>query len=74
MMVRPDGRFEIVARSGVIMISDNGILGPYKLQGHSIYPGIADLPTRNLEDPVIWYSGACIISWSIAGATARHSC
>ena len=57
MMIRPDGRYEIVARSGVIMISADGILGPYKLQGHSIYPGIPDLPTRNLEDPVIWYSG-----------------
>jgi hypothetical protein len=57
MMVRPDGRFEIVARSGAIMISTNGVLGPYKLQGRSIYPGIPGLPTRNLEDPAIWYSG-----------------
>ena len=57
VMVRPDGDFEIVARSGAIWISKNGILGPYKLQGHSIYPGLPGLPTRNLEDPVIWYSG-----------------
>ena len=57
MMVRRDGRFEIVARSGAIMISADGILGPYKLQGHSIYPTMPTLPTRNLEDPVIWYSG-----------------
>jgi hypothetical protein len=57
VMVRPDGRFEIVARSGAIMISTEGILGPYKLQGASIYPNIPDLPRRNLEDPVIWYSG-----------------
>jgi hypothetical protein len=57
MMVRPDGDFEIVARSGAIMISKNGVLGPYKLQGHSIYPGMPGLPTHNLEDPVIWYSG-----------------
>ena len=56
VMLRPDGKFEIVPRSGAIMISD-GILGPYKLQGGSIYPGIPGLPTRNLEDPVIWYSG-----------------
>ena len=57
MMVRRDGGFEIVARSGAIMISTNGILGPYKLQGRSIYPDIPGLPTRNLEDPVVWYSG-----------------
>lgn len=57
VMLRPDRKFEIVARSGAIMISSEGILGPYKLQGSSIYPGIPGLPTRNLEDPVIWYSG-----------------
>ena len=57
MMVRPDGGFEIVARSGAIMISTNGILGPYKLQGRSIYADMPGLPRRNLEDPVVWYSG-----------------
>jgi len=57
VMLRPDGKFEIVPRSGVIMISDQGILGPYQLQGGSIYAGLPGLPTRNLEDPVIWYSG-----------------
>ena len=57
LMVRPDGGFEIVARSGEIMISTNGILGPYKLQEPSIYPGMAGLPKHNLEDPVIWFSG-----------------
>ena len=56
VLLRPDGRFEIVPRSGAIMISSDGILGPYKLQGPSIYPGMPGLPTRNLEDPVIWYS------------------
>jgi len=57
VMVRPDGAFEIVPRSGAIWISTNGILGPYKIQGPSIYRSMPDLPTRNLEDPVIWYSG-----------------
>jgi hypothetical protein len=57
MMVRPDGGFEIVARSGAIMIGKNGILGPYKLQGRSIYSNMPGLPARNLEDPVVWYSG-----------------
>ena len=57
VMLRPDGKFEIVPRSGAIMISAQGILGPYKLQGGSIYSSIPGLPTRNLEDPAIWYSG-----------------
>jgi len=57
VMLRPDGKFEIVARSGAIMISEGGVLGPYKLQGPSIYAGMPGLPTRDLEDPVIWYSG-----------------
>jgi len=44
LMLRPDGRFEIVPRSGAIMISSEGILGPYKLQGGSVYPSIPGLP------------------------------
>ena len=60
IMVRPDGGFEIVPRSGAILISKTGILGPYTVQGPSIYPDIAGLPQhslRNLEDPVVWFSG-----------------
>jgi hypothetical protein len=57
IMVRPDGAFEIVPRSGAILISTNGILGPYTVQGPSVYPKVAGLPLRNLEDPVVWYSG-----------------
>jgi hypothetical protein len=57
VMLRPDGRFQIVPRSGAVLISSDGILGPYKMQGPSVYAGMAGLPTRNLEDPAIWYSG-----------------
>ncbi len=60
IMVRPDGDFEIVPRSGAILISKNGVLGPYVVQGPSVYPKIAGLPQHdlhNLEDPVVWYSG-----------------
>jgi hypothetical protein len=46
-----------VARSGAIWISKDGILGPYTVQGPSVYPTVAGLPLRNLEDPVVWYSG-----------------
>jgi hypothetical protein len=60
IMVRPDGGFEIVPRSGAILISKTGILGPYTVQGPSIYPSVAGLPQDSLgdfEDPVLWYSG-----------------
>lgn len=60
LIERIDGRFEIVARSGQILISRNGILGPYEIQGDSIYRDMPGLPQDNLdklEDPVIWFSG-----------------
>ena len=68
-MVRPDGNFMIVARSGAIWISKDGILGPYTVQGPSVYPQVAGLPLRNLEDPVVWYSGGLyhivVNGWSV---------
>lgn len=59
VMLRPDGKFEIVPQLGAIMISSDGILGPYKIQGPSVYQGIMPEGTAmgNLEDPVVWYSG-----------------
>ncbi len=67
-MARPDGAFEIVPRSGAILISKEGILGPYVVQGPSVYPAVAGLPLTNLEDPVVWYSGGLyhivVNSWS----------
>jgi hypothetical protein len=66
-VLRPDGRFMIVQRSGVIMIADT-ITGPYKSQGPGIYPEVKGLPLINLEDPVAWYSGGLyhivVNSWS----------
>lgn len=66
--LRPDGDFMIVARSGAIWISKSGILGPYVVQGPSIYPKVAGLPLKNLEDPVVWFSGGLyhivVNSWS----------
>ncbi len=68
VMLRPDGDFQIVPRSGQILISKDGILGPYRAQGPSIYPGIAGLEQRDLEDPVVWFSGGryhiVVNSWS----------
>ncbi len=57
IMVRPDGDFMIVPRSGAILISKEGVLGPYTVQGPSVYPKVAGLPLRDLEDPVVWHSG-----------------
>ena len=60
ILPRPNGDFEMFGRPGVVMISTNGVLGPYVAQGPSIYPGIAGMPQhslQNLEDPVIWFSG-----------------
>lgn len=60
IMVRPDGAFQIVPRSGAILISKTGILGPYTVQGPSIYPTASGMPQHdlgNLEDPVVWFSG-----------------
>jgi len=68
VMIRPDGEFEIVPRSGAILISKSGILGPYTVQGPSVYPKVTGLPLTHLEDPVVWYSGGLyhivVNSWS----------
>ena len=69
IMVRPDGNFEIVQRSGLVLISTDGVMGPYAVQGPSVYPKTIDgQPVRNLEDPVVWFSGGLyhivVNSWS----------
>ena len=60
ILLRPDENYEMFGRPGIVMLSTNGVLGPYVAQGPSIYPGIAGMPQhdrQNLEDPTIWYSG-----------------
>jgi len=68
VILRPDGDFMLVPRSGQIFLSKTGILGPYHVQGPSIYPQIEGLEQRNLEDPCLWYSGGryhiVVNSWS----------
>ncbi|MBN2532507.1 MAG: hypothetical protein JXB88_06420 [Spirochaetales bacterium] len=56
IMYRPDGRYMAVPRSGVIALSNNNVLGTYVVQGTSAYSQ-AGVPSGNLEDPVVWYSG-----------------
>lgn len=60
IMLRPDGAYQIVPRSGQILISRSGILGPYVVMGDSVYRGLAGVPQRDMrayEDPVVWFSG-----------------
>ncbi|MBV8072897.1 MAG: glycoside hydrolase family protein [Acidobacteriaceae bacterium] len=60
LILRPDGRYEIVQRSGQILISRDNVLGPYEVEGDSIYRSLPGLPQdhlERLEDPVIWFSG-----------------
>jgi hypothetical protein len=69
IMVRPDGGFEIVQRSGLVLISTNSVMGPYTVQGPSVYPTTIDgRRVANLEDPVVWFSGGLyhivVNSWS----------
>lgn len=66
-MLRPDGQYMAVQRSGQIMLSD-AMTGPYVIRGPSIYPRVEGLTLENLEDPVVWYSGGLyhivVNSWS----------
>lgn len=60
VMLRPDGAYQIVPRSGQVLISTTGILGPYRVMGDSVYQGLAGIPQRDMrafEDPVVWFSG-----------------
>ena len=70
-MLRPDGQYMIVQRSGQIMLASE-IVGPYVVQGPPIYKAIKDLPLEHLEDPAVWYSGGLyhivVNSWKMRKA------
>jgi hypothetical protein len=72
-VLRPDGKYIIVQRSGVILLAKD-IAGPYEVQGSSIYEKIQALPKpyNKLEDPISWYSGGCyhvvVNSWAMRKA------
>lgn len=57
ILPRPDGSFLSIAREGVISLSTNGILGPYKVMTKSVFPNVPGLNNGFAEDPVIWRSG-----------------
>ncbi len=56
IILRPDGKYMMIARHCVAMISDNGILGPYKMLSDKAWLGVKDLPQFKMEDPTVWYS------------------
>lgn len=56
IMLRPDGKYGLIERDGVIGISDN-VCGPYTIQGTNIFASTPGCPTVNMEDPCMWYSG-----------------
>ena len=70
-LLRPDGQYMIVQRSGQIMLAKD-IAGPYVIQGKPIYPLVKGLILQNLEDPAVWYSGGLyhivVNSWSMRKA------
>ncbi|MGA9637562.1 glycoside hydrolase family protein [Flavobacterium sp.] len=57
ILLRPDGKYMLIGRSTAPMISDNGILGPYKIMGERVYMNYPELPQDYNEDPTLWYSG-----------------
>ncbi|MDZ8117631.1 glycoside hydrolase family protein [Pontiella agarivorans] len=56
IILRPDGRYMMLARHCVPMISDDGILGPYKMLNDRVWEGLKNMPQFKNEDPTIWYS------------------
>lgn len=57
VLPRPDGRYMIVGRSTATLISENGVLGPYKIMSGRVYAKYPELPQEKNEDPTVWYSG-----------------
>lgn len=58
LWVNDDGSILATSRDGVIMLSTNGILGPYLVQSTSVYDSSIEYsPTGTPEDPCLWYSG-----------------
>ena len=57
VILRHDGRYQIIARSTAPMVSEKGILGPYAILGEQVYKKYPELPQSRNEDPTVWYSG-----------------
>lgn len=56
VLLRPDGRYMIVPRQCSSLISEDGIMGPYKVMHGAAWANLEGLPQENMEDPTVWYS------------------
>lgn len=74
ILVRPDGRYMLIGRSTAVMISDDGILGPYKIMSDAVYKANPELPQDRNEDPTLWYSGGLyhVVYNHWASKTSHH--
>lgn len=68
IILRPDGVYELLNRDGLIALCEGSILDTFHLRHENIWLEIKGLPTENMEDPVLWYSGGlyhCVVNqWS----------
>ena len=55
VVARPDGKYEIINRTGDIAISDD-LMGTYEIQTRNIWKQVRGMPTECIEDAVVWYS------------------
>ncbi len=56
LIERHDGRYMILARHCMPLVSEGSILGPYKAMGERAWWGVEGIPQFRMEDPTIWYS------------------
>lgn len=55
LIARPDGKYEIINRTGDIALSDD-LMGTYEIQTRNIWGQVRGMPTECIEDAVMWYS------------------
>ena len=56
LIERHDGRYMILARHCMPLVSEGDICGPYKAMGERAWWGVEGIPQYRMEDPTIWYS------------------
>ena len=68
IILRPDGAYELLNRDGLIALCRGSILDTFQLEQENLWPQVEGLPTVNMEDPVLWFSGGlyhCVVNqWS----------
>ncbi|MFY0601281.1 MAG: Ig-like domain-containing protein [Cyclobacteriaceae bacterium] len=72
---RPDGRYMMMARWCAVLISDDGILGPYKVMTEAVWRGLPGVPQKYMEDPTVWHSDGMyhvVVNHYMGGDTTYH--